>query len=135
MNTDEHGFQLRVQRELKLMPFGNPRPKNVDRTGEETSDAAIPKGLCPPAQGCEERATLGQTPLDSNPNGVVSGLGRRAATPLGLFAFGHVSQGSSFLATLGFAPESLWDLSLNFRKSGERFFAAATVAQRCFRNR
>ena len=54
--------------------------------------------------------------MDSNPNGVVSLLRRPAATPVGLFAFGHVSQGSSFLATLGFEPESLWDSSLEFPK-------------------
>ena len=44
-----------------------------------------------------------------NPNGVVSPYHRRAATPLGLFPFAHISQGSSCLATLGFAPEPLWD--------------------------
>src|SRR5947199_5079051 len=32
-----------------------------------------------------------------------------AATPLGLFPLGAGTQGSSFLATLGFGPESLWD--------------------------
>ena len=51
--------------------------------------------------------------MDFNPNGVVSRLRRRAATPLGLFAVGHVSQGSSFLTTLGYEPESLWDSSLD----------------------
>ena len=51
-----------------------------------------------------------------NPNGVVSRFRDRAATPLGLFAFGHVSQGSSFLATPGFWPESLWDSFLQFPK-------------------
>src|SRR6266568_5911840 len=51
-----------------------------------------------------------------NPNGVAPPLCCRAVTPLGLFAFGHVSQGSSFLATLGFESESLWDSSLKFPK-------------------
>ena len=41
---------------------------------------------------------------------------RRAATPLGLFDFAHVSQGSSCLATLGFESESRWDSSLGFPK-------------------
>src|SRR5205809_5543071 len=31
------------------------------------------------------------------------------ATPLGLIRLGTFSQGSSFLATVGFRPESLWD--------------------------
>src|SRR5206468_12988396 len=51
-----------------------------------------------------------------NPNGVAPHLRCRAVTPLGLFAFGRVSQGSSFLATLGFESESLWDSSLKFPK-------------------
>src|SRR5213593_2958883 len=49
----------------------------------------IPKGLRPKAQGCEERATLGQPSKKQNPNGV-SSLGntwRVAATPLGLLFF------------------------------------------------
>jgi len=33
-----------------------------------------------------------------------------------LFAFARVSQGSSFLATLGFEPGSLWDSRLEFPK-------------------
>ena len=48
-----------------------------------------------------------------NPNGVVP-RPHRAATPLGLGAYDLLSQGSSFLATLGFKPESRWDSSLEF---------------------
>src|SRR5205823_2430732 len=44
-----------------------------------------------------------------NPNGVVTRTRNRAATPLGLIPFTAISQGSSFLATLGFGSESLWD--------------------------
>ena len=51
-----------------------------------------------------------------NPNGVVSSGKRWAATPLGLVVCIHVSQGSSFLATLGFEPESLWDSTPGFPK-------------------
>ena len=51
-----------------------------------------------------------------NPDGVVSRSHHRAATPLGLFVATRFSQGSSFLATLGFAPESLRDSSLEFPK-------------------
>ncbi len=49
--------------------------------------ALIPTGLWPKAQGCEERATLGQpSVMVFNPNGVASsGGGRWATTPLGLF--------------------------------------------------
>ncbi len=46
---------------------------------------------------------------DFNPNNVTSLLHRPDATPLGLGAAGEISQGSSCLATLRFAPESLWD--------------------------
>ena len=41
-----------------------------------------------------------------NPNGVESSFRSPAATPLGLCAFGDLSPGSSYLATLGFEPES-----------------------------
>src|SRR6266545_1793483 len=57
------------------------------------TERAIPKGLRPSAQGCEERATLGQdSENENNPNGVVAisrakgGMGL-AATPLGLAMF------------------------------------------------
>jgi len=45
--------------------------------GYSGSGRAIPKGLCPPAQGCEERATLGTAgDDDNNPEGVASTCGR-----------------------------------------------------------
>jgi len=53
----------------------------------------------------------------SNPNGVVSPCRGFAPTPLGLWACGALSQGSSSLATLGFAPESLWDSAEEFPKA------------------
>src|SRR5881396_2017156 len=52
----------------------------------------------------------------SNPNGVASRFHGLAATPLGLFVLAAMSQGSSFLATLGFRLESLWDSVLQFPK-------------------
>ena len=64
----------------------NTKEANNDRT----RGSAIPKGLCLPAQGCEERATLGGGPQRFQP------------------------QRSSFLATLGFEPQSLWDSSPQF---------------------
>ena len=53
----------------------------------------------------------------SNANGVASRFHVLAATPLGLFAVAAMSQGSSFLATLGFSLESLWDSIPEFPKS------------------
>src|SRR5438128_546178 len=72
----------------------------------------IPTGLCPPAQGCEERATLGKGAKEiGNPNGVVAlGRGDYRRNPVGVGVVRTwFSQGSSFLATLGFESESLWD--------------------------
>jgi hypothetical protein len=63
---------------------------------ESRSARTIPKGLRPPAQGCEERATLGNHR-------------ENFATPLGLCVSRTVTQGSSCLATLGFGSESRWD--------------------------
>src|SRR6267154_2717193 len=53
---------------------------------------------------------------ETNPNGVASRFHGLATTPLGLFGLAAMSQGSSFLATLGFRPESLWDSVLEFPK-------------------
>src|SRR2546430_511740 len=70
----------------------------------------IPTGLRNKAQGCEERATLGQSSMSSStPMGL-----RHIAVPQpqprwGCADSGRLTQGSSFLATLGFGPESLWD--------------------------
>ena len=51
-----------------------------------------------------------------NPNGVAARVRVRGATPVGLWVWGAVSQGSSCLATLGFVAESLWDSTLEFPK-------------------
>src|SRR6476620_8950527 len=78
--------------------------------------SSIPKGLRNKAQGCEERATLGKGTDDSQPQ---RGCGRvlfpwsSATTLSGLSPVWRAfSQGSSFLATLGFVAESLWDSAL-----------------------
>ena len=60
-------------------------------------------------KGCEEQATLGVGHEGLIPH-------RRATTPLGLLASDRFSQGGSFLATLGFTPESPWDSSLELPK-------------------
>src|SRR5437868_7014253 len=73
---------------------------------------AIPRGLCISAQGCERRATLGSKATVFQPQrGCVIARQVVAATPLGLFATYFVTQGSSFLATLGYTTESLRDSS------------------------
>ena len=71
----------------------------------------IPKGLCPPAQGCAARATLGK-PLQiiTNPNGVVANVTRDGRNRVAVGnILGTMTQGSSLLATLGFGTESRWD--------------------------
>ena len=48
----------------------------------------IPKGLSPPAQGCEERATLGNPERSfHNPNGVVAGVAGPSRNPVGVGFF------------------------------------------------
>src|SRR5439155_26136244 len=70
----------------------------------------IPKGLRPPAQGCEERATLGTRKNDHQPQRGCDPNAQPGRNPVGVDAmFRAISQGSSFLATLGFGSESLWD--------------------------
>jgi hypothetical protein len=72
----------------------------------------IPKGLCPPAQGCEGRATLGRCPEISQPRWGCAAAVPTDHNPDGVAGVWRwFSQGSSFLATLGFAAESLWDSS------------------------
>src|SRR5262245_20439643 len=45
----------------------------------------IPKGFCNKAQGCEERATLGNRPaMGGNPRGVVSATRREGLNPAGV---------------------------------------------------
>src|SRR3989442_14355969 len=45
----------------------------------------------------------------NNPNGVAALRRKRDTTPLGLNSIGFRTQGSSFLATLGWKTQSLWD--------------------------
>ena len=76
----------------------------------------IPTGFWPKAQGCEARATLGRRSVNPiNRNAVVAKMNREVETEVGLnpvgveIHFDAVSQGSSFLATLGWKTQSLWD--------------------------
>ena len=74
--------------------------------------ASIPKGLCPPAQGCEARVTLGhRIKFVINPNGVAAFRVMEGTQPR--WGCGRMvdqfSQGSTLRATLGFGTESRWD--------------------------
>ena len=76
----------------------------------------IPTGFRPPAQGCEERATLGyRHTIIPNRNAVaaipVSSPARGAChNPVGVVEnLISSTQGSSCVATLGCTPQSRWD--------------------------
>ena len=78
--------------------------------------ASIPTGLRPPAQGCEERATLGQRPAGlTNRNAVAAIPFSSAARGIGHNPVGvgkdliPFPQGSSCVTTLDYMPESRWD--------------------------
>ena len=75
--------------------------------------AGIPTGFGHKAQGCEERATLGNRPRTfTTPTGLRHPATR--TTPQPRWGCGHFSkstQGSSFLATLGLVTQSRWDCS------------------------
>jgi len=90
------------------------------KRGKTNLVGRIPKGFRPKAQGCEERATLGNRSHDEfNPNGVVVRFGVARTQPRWGWNFiAPPTQGSSFLATLIGVPklfaggeESLWNLS------------------------
>ena len=70
-----------------------------------------PKGIASSSPGLRGTSYPGKTARQPvNPNGVVSITPPRGHNPVGVEnIFGSVTQGSSFLATLGFAPESRWD--------------------------
>src|SRR5258706_348255 len=70
----------------------------------------IPKGFRLKAQGWRAAPTLGRRCHMAQPQRGCGTTQRAVATPLGVETHsGPISQGSSFLATLGFVPESLWD--------------------------
>ena len=76
----------------------------------------IPTGFCPKAQGCAPGATLGHLPANIINRNAVAAIPFSSVTrdvcrnPVGvgsdLFSF---TQGSSFIATLGWRTQSLWD--------------------------
>src|SRR5438093_10680357 len=83
----------------------------VTESGQRTRTRGIPTGFWNKAQGCEERATLGRLweipPTATGLRHVTFVHGRN---PVGVVVGrGMVTQGSSFLATLGWRTQSLWD--------------------------
>src|SRR6266702_159048 len=96
------------------MPFGN----SMQRSRTTDAPAVLQSQrdcVCQPRVARNELPWVAADSV-SNPNGVVSRFHGLGATPLGLFRLATMSQGSSFLATLGFWPESLWDSVLEFPK-------------------
>jgi hypothetical protein len=93
-----------------------PRANRCESRMAERGCARIPMGFRPKAQGCEERATLGHRPASVlNRNAVAaipfsSAVRRIGHNPVGvggdLISF---TQGSSYVATLGYVPESRWN--------------------------
>src|SRR5258706_9762560 len=70
-----------------------------------------PKGIVSSSPGLRGASYPGDTDDEApNPNGVASLVPCRRHNPVGVEnILGLVTQGSSCLATLGFAPESRWD--------------------------
>ena len=87
---------LRMPSSLALMPFGN-----------SNAESQRDSGLKPRVARNELPWEMG--PWANNPTGVAARRRHRGATPLGLKIFTAVTQGSSFLATLGWKTQSLWD--------------------------
>ena len=67
------------------MYFANSIARMALLPGWNCGIAAIPKGLCRPAQGCEERATLGgRAEADPTPTGLRLVEGRTGRNPIGV---------------------------------------------------
>ena len=96
------------------MPFGNSARRKSPAERAKNLPFFNPKGIVSFSPGLRGTSYPGSSSAGfSTPTGLRRNFHRAAATPLGLFAVGHVSQGSSFLTTLGYEPESLWDSSLD----------------------
>jgi hypothetical protein len=76
----------------------------------------IPTGFRPPAQGCEARATLGHRPHNIFNRNAVAAISFAPVAyefchnPVGVDSnLNSFTQGSSYVATLGWRTQSLWD--------------------------
>ena len=95
-------------------------------TRKFASQSASPPPLFPPSLGRRRRAqsqrdcvlqpkvARNELPWERpanehNPNGVAACVDHRCHNPVGVVFLRTITQGGSFLATLGFEPESLWD--------------------------
>jgi hypothetical protein len=81
---------------LNWMPFGNSHAESQRDSGSKLRVARNE----PPWEN---------TPQTDNPNGVAARHRQHDTTPLGLKIFARPTQGSSFLATLGWQTQSRWD--------------------------
>ena len=87
--------------------IGRERGFQANTFGNSRADSQRDSGLKP-------RVARHELPWDiaasaNNPNGVAATRCKRDATPLGLESLPAATQGSSFLATLGWQTQSLWD--------------------------
>ena len=93
----------------------NPALNSIRTLKRRERRAPIPTGLCPPAQGCEAGATLGQRPQKIPNRNAVAAILSSSARGIGHNPVGvrddliPFTQGSSCVATLGYMPESRWD--------------------------
>jgi hypothetical protein len=79
------------------------RPNRI-ATAAATGSARIPTGFRPKAQGCEERATLGNMVLKSQPQRGCVRPASLASTPMALWGFRQITQGCEARAALGQRP-------------------------------
>jgi hypothetical protein len=108
--------------------------RHVLRLTEPRSDSTTPTALRPPAQGWREATTLGQRSHEfTTPTGLRLFRSPNGRNPVGVEnILTSYSQGSSFLATLGWRTESLWDSEhahgwgLVFRPHGSNTIIAST---------
>src|SRR6266850_99180 len=90
------------------VPVSESREMESGRELYALQGSSIPKGLCPPAQGCEERATLGQRCSKiPNPNGVETPSLRWILTSMGRKPFG-VDKSSMLLPRVARSSAFAW---------------------------
>ena len=117
LRSKQHFLTRMIPREiLKKIRQIELRTNRLVTGSAECGCARIPTGFCPKAQGCEARATLGQRPQNVFNRNAVAAIPFASTArdvchnPVGvvqnLIPF---TQGSSFVATLGWRTQSPWD--------------------------
>ena len=118
----EKGGEVSVDRFAPGLRGRSPSPAGRGDDGGRAAKRGQGVG-CPPSRrlpqsqrdcGLQPRVARNELPWVMagkiiNPNGVAALLCQGAATPLGLWSFGRVTQGSAGRAPLGWRPESRWD--------------------------